>query len=444
MNDLQRVEDFYRLKAGYLRFKGALFDRSTGLFAFPFYFDRIRALIQDGEAVGLVYLEVSGLDLVEGRCGWQESDRIRVRVAEALLELRETLLGGDALLACSGVHGNGFLVFLHRTPEEGPITPGRMESLARDFREAVRGRLGNDPAPAWSGLVDLESGWSLLRDLPLARFERQVYYAVEQARGTRVGSAGQEQLRRIADLRCILESGNLQTHFQPIVQLRTGRIVGYEALTRGPRDSFFETPSTLFCYSEQIGASTELDGMCRERALVEARGLRPDLKLFLNSLPATIQGLSLRGEGLRRAIRDSSLTSGNIVLEITERNAITDFRDFGREVQQLRREGFQVAIDDVGTGYSTLQAISEVRPEFLKVDMSLIRNIDQNLIKRGLVSSLVEMGEKIRACVIAEGIESREETQALMECGVRYGQGFYFAHPAPLFPTVARTPTRDS
>ena len=143
-------------------------------------------------------------------------------------------------------------------------------------------------------------------------------------------------------------------------------------------------------------------------------------------------------------MRKSRLSYDSIVFEITERTAIKDFRAFGRGVDLLRKEGYQVAIDDVGTGYSTLQAISEVQPEFLKIDMSLIRNIDQSLIKRGLVSSLVEMGEKIRACVIAEGIERREEMQALLECGVQYGQGYYFARPAPPFPTVSRSHLRDS
>jgi EAL domain-containing protein (putative c-di-GMP-specific phosphodiesterase class I) len=440
----QRREDYYRLKAGYLRFKGALFDRSTGLFAFPFYFDRIRSLLQGRETVGLVYLEVSGLELVERRCGWQDSDRVRVRITEELLALRETDLGGEALIACSAVHGNGFLIFLHRTPDGETVCRSALETLSRNIGEQIANRLAAAPAADWTGLIRLESGFSLLRDLPLARFERQVYYAVEQARGPRVDFEDQEQVQRVADLRRILDNGQVETHFQPIVRLETGSIVGYEALSRGPRNSFFETPATLFCYSEQIGASNQLDGVCRARALAEARGLKPGLKLFLNSLPAAIQERFLLGEGLRRSIRESQLSSDSIVLEITERTAITDFGQFGRGVAQLREQGFQVAIDDVGTGYSTLQAISEVRPEFLKVDMSLIRNIDRNLIKRGLVSSLVEMGEKIRACVIAEGIEDEGEKQALMECGVRYGQGYYFAHPAPFFPTVVRSLPRDS
>ena len=131
-------------------------------------------------------------------------------------------------------------------------------------------------------------------------------------------------------------------------------------------------------------------------------------------------------------------------LEITERTAIDDFPGFRREVDRLRDRGFQVAIDDIGTGYSSLQAVSEVHPDFLKVDMSLIRHIDRSLIKKGLVSALVEMGRKIGSRVIAEGIEREEELQALMECGVQYGQGFYFGEPAPAFVRIARPPGRDA
>jgi len=133
-----------------------------------------------------------------------------------------------------------------------------------------------------------------------------------------------------------------------------------------------------------------------------------------------------------------ALRPHNLVLEITERTAIEDFEAFGRELDRLRRIGFLVAIDDVGTGYSSLQTISEVPADFLKIDISLIKNIHQSLIKQDLVHSLLQVASRTRTRVIAEGIETAEEHQALRACGVRYGQGFYFARPAPAFPVLTR------
>lgn len=444
MENHRRPHDYYRLKAGYLRFKGALYDRTTGLFAFPFFFDRIRAMLQGKDRIGVVHLELDGLDLIEDRYGWQESDLLRVRVAEILLGLRESVLGAGALLACSGVHGKGFLLFLDESPEGGQVTELRMGTFAEEIGEAVHQGLQSVFSSESAGFLQMKTGSSLLLDLPLTRFERRVYHAVEQARGKPPERDRQERVRRLEELRQILHGESLETYFQPIVRMENRDLLGYEALARGPRNSSFEYPANLFCFSDQVGVSTELDGVCRDRALADAHGLEPGLKLFLNCLPSAIEGSSLRSEKIWNRMRKSRLSYDSIVFEITERTAIKDFRAFGRGVDLLRKEGYQVAIDDVGTGYSTLQAISEVQPEFLKIDMSLIRNIDQSLIKRGLVSSLVEMGEKIRACVIAEGIERREEMQALLECGVQYGQGYYFARPAPPFPTVSRSHLRDS
>lgn len=435
---------FYRLKAGYLRFRGALYDRTTGLFALPFHFDRIRALLRDREAIGLIAVEAAGLDRIEARAGWQESDRLRARIASILAGTREAVLGPGTVAACDGVHGCEFLLFLPAASGGPELSEARLESLAESVREEVRRGLEIEPPSEWAGILHPEVGWTLLRDLPLARFERQVYQAVERARRNRIDSREPGRVRRIADLRRILEAGAVDTLFQPIASLETGAVVGYEALVRGPRDTDFEAPAALFFVSEQIGAATALDEVCRQRALAAARGLDPGLKLFLNSLPATIQGTAAAGEGWWAALEESRIPSDRIVLEITERNAIGDFAGLRRGVDRLRSRGVQVAIDDVGTGYSTLQAISELQPDFLKVDMSLIRNIDRSLIKRGMVSCLVEMGEKIRACIIAEGIERIGEMQALQECGVRYGQGFLLARPAPLFPTVTCARLRDS
>jgi len=100
----------------------------------------------------------------------------------------------------------------------------------------------------------------------------------------------------------------------------------------------------------------------------------------------------------------------------------------------LRRQGFLVAIDDVGTGYSSLQTITEIHPDFIKVDLSLVKNIHRSLLKQELVHSLLQAGSRIGAQVIAEGIETEEERRTLRQCGVRYGQGYFFARPAPPFP----------
>jgi EAL domain-containing protein (putative c-di-GMP-specific phosphodiesterase class I) len=215
-------------------------------------------------------------------------------------------------------------------------------------------------------------------------------------------------------------------------------IVGYEALTRGPANTFLEVPDALFSCSDRARLSGELDALCRTQAVRNARGFASTLKLFVNALPEALTAPGLAENGLEDLLAEITLEPRNLVLEITERCAIENFDRFCEELAEIRRRGFLVAIDDVGTGYSSLQSISEVQPDFLKIDISLIKNVHQSLIKQHLVESLLQMGSRIGARVIAEGIESEAEYRALRACGVRYGQGFYFARPAPPFPTLTQ------
>jgi EAL domain-containing protein (putative c-di-GMP-specific phosphodiesterase class I) len=126
------------------------------------------------------------------------------------------------------------------------------------------------------------------------------------------------------------------------------------------------------------------------------------------------------------------LRHSQVVLEITERVAVEERQLYRDTLRALKDAGFGIAIDDMGAGYSSLQSIVELEPDYLKFDISLVRNIDRNLIKRSLLETLVDLSEKIGARVIAEGIEARSELDTLREMGVRLGQGPYLAPPAPV------------
>jgi EAL domain-containing protein (putative c-di-GMP-specific phosphodiesterase class I) len=135
----------------------------------------------------------------------------------------------------------------------------------------------------------------------------------------------------------------------------------------------------------------------------------------------------LRGQCARCGLAESQ-----VVLEVTERVAMSERRAHQAILHNLKRSGFGIAIDDMGAGYSSLQAVVELEPDYLKFDISLVRNIDRSLIKRSLLETLVEISRKIGATVVAEGIEARSEFTTLRDFGVTLGQGHYLAPPAPI------------
>jgi len=416
-----------------LELKSALFDQNTGLYSYPYHFDELQRMVEWKPTVGVVYLEMFDFDRIEWLCGWQVFDGILERIARELRALRGRAFPVSALLTLSGVHGGGFILFL---PECGPREEMGLPALeviaarvGARVRTAVCDRIPEELFPE----VEISTGYSLLRCEPVFRIERLIYRSIEEARAMASRSAHRDEQRSGAELRQIIRAGLVETHFQPIVHVESGQVFGYEALARGPRGSMFETPKVMFGYSDRMRITPLLDSVCRRRALSAARGMEADKKLFVNSLPSALldPGFAEKAGGDRRP--GAGLPPGGVVLEITERSGIEDFEKFRRRLEALRELGFQVAIDDVGTGYSSLQTISEVRPEFLKVDHSLVQGIHRSLIKQEIVTSILQIGDRIGAQVIAEGIESEEEFEAVKGFGVRLGQGFLLGAPEPDF-----------
>lgn len=426
-------EEAERLRSGLLRLKSVLHDRATGLFSYHLFIDELLSLA-DHAPLGVVALEFPTLPAVEAARGWEVGDLLLARAAEGLRRARSRLVPDQTLVALEGAHGDSFLVFVPEIPAEAPLTDHGLDLMAQGLRAAVDAHLkeqGGETAD-----VACAAGHALVSGAPAARFERRLLHAIREARARNRMDAERFLDARGAALRALLASELLQTHYQPIVDMEQGSIMGYEALTRAPAGTDFESPDALFATCHEARLQGELDRACRRAAVRNARGIDPRKKLFLNSLPESLGAPGFTAGGFLEALEEASLEPRNLVLEITERTSIDDFEAFGRGVEPLRRQGFLLAIDDVGTGYSSLQTLTEVQPEFIKVDRSLVKGVHRSLLKQELVHSLLQVGKRIGAQVIAEGIESEDEVRALRRCGVRYGQGFWFAYPAPGFPEL--------
>jgi EAL domain-containing protein (putative c-di-GMP-specific phosphodiesterase class I) len=243
-------------------------------------------------------------------------------------------------------------------------------------------------------------------------------------------------MRQHVALQKIISQNSILILFQPIVYLEDLNVLGYEALSRGPEDSGFEGTELLFSFAESTNMLLELERLCRKNALRAAQSLNIGRKLFLNSSAKALQDKDFNADQLAEYVSELGLKQDGIVLEITERVAIQEWESFKKVLRQFRNHGFQIAIDDMGAGYSSLQAIAELEPDYLKFDISLVRNIHENLIKKGLLETLVSLSSKINASVIAEGIEDREEYQTLRSLGVQLGQGYLFASPSIQLPQI--------
>ena len=237
--------------------------------------------------------------------------------------------------------------------------------------------------------------------------------------------------RRIVQLRKIIREKKIHTLFQPIVSLKDQRLLGYEALSRGPEGLVLERPDFLLEVANAGNLTLKLEDLCHRQATKSAQGLPKGLKLFLNvEAPVLDSRLYQRMDYLK----SSTLRPEDIVLEITERKAIKDVKSFRRNMGLFRRKGFHFALDDTGTGYNSIKVLWELKPEYYKLSAFLTRNIDRDPLKEEFVKVLVNCAKRAKAKTIAEAVERRAELKALYKLGVDYAQGYLFARPGKGFP----------
>lgn len=240
------------------------------------------------------------------------------------------------------------------------------------------------------------------------------------------------------ELREIIDAEQLRVVLQPVVDLRNGSVRGYEALARGPRGSRLESPDQLFSTGRRVNLLFALEQVCRRYALLaKRRFLSREEYLFLNVEPEIINEPRLQAEIHREVLSILEIEPGEVVLELTERMAIDDYSRVARAIEGYIDLGFKVAVDDLGAGYANLRLIAEVRPDFIKVDMTLIRGIDGNPRKQALLETLSILADKVDARLVAEGVETDAELRTLASLGADYAQGFYLARPEENPPRVA-------
>lgn len=226
-----------------------------------------------------------------------------------------------------------------------------------------------------------------------------------------------------------INTGNITAAFQPIVDVTTGVVAGFEALARPGKGNPFNNPAELFGWAEDNNLLWETEYVTRAVSLTAAADWPEGVQLFLNNSPQVFTDPRFADallEGLRSV---PGLTPGRIVLEITEHSDQQYVEGLDAQVRRLREAGFQIAIDDVGAGTSGLNRIMAVRPEWLKIDRELVGGIDQDRVKQNLMRFFVHFSRLSGVRLIAEGIERKEELATLIELGVTYAQGFYLGKP---------------
>jgi EAL domain-containing protein (putative c-di-GMP-specific phosphodiesterase class I)/GGDEF domain-containing protein len=228
----------------------------------------------------------------------------------------------------------------------------------------------------------------------------------------------------------ILSQRRLYPVFQPIVDMRSAVIIGHEALIRGPADGALHAPMQLFPCAASHGLLLALERQCVLAAIAAFADFESSGKLFLNLSPAALLGGILGEDAVLEMLRRKRLTRNRIIIEITESEATQNLAALVDAARQHRDAGFEIALDDLGAGFSSLRLWSELRPQYVKVDQHFIRGIHLDPVKMQFVRSIQQIAENSQSLVVAEGIETLAEFKLIQDLGIACGQGYFIGRPA--------------
>jgi diguanylate cyclase (GGDEF)-like protein len=239
-----------------------------------------------------------------------------------------------------------------------------------------------------------------------------------------------------ARLRHIIEMQELHALFQPVIHMQSGEIIGFEGLIRGPSDSALHSPMNLFKVARASNLSTEVEHLCRRTVLKQfaERGLPG--KLFLNVSPDCLRDAKARHGETLESIEEFGIERDRVIIELTESQPNCDYALLINAAMHYSQMGFQIAIDDLGEGFSNVRLWSELRPAYVKIDMHFIQGINLDNVKLEFVRSIQKIAEASGAIVIAEGIETQTELLLIRDLGIACGQGYHIGRPRSTPPTT--------
>ena len=401
-------------------------DLLTGLLNRGAFLVAVGTRLAAGPAA-VLFIDLDGFKAVNDTMGHGQGDEVLRRAAECLRQS----VGPSDLVARLG--GDEFAVLA------GSFDPKAIRILADDVVTAFNGfdemALGRPSVSASVGAAIANRGTAieLLRDADLA-----MYRAKQRGGAGRVefeswmSERVMEHSRLRADLDTAVRNEGLALYLQPVVDLHTRQWVGFEALVRWPVGRETWSPAQFLPVAEESGLIVPMGAWVLREALRQLAGWRDDtLGMAVNVSAQQLVGTDFYDVTMQ-ALAASGVSPDRLTLEITEQAAIQDLGRTASRLESLRAEGVHVAIDDFGTGFSSLQYLSRLPVDILKIDRKFVWGLGQQAEDDVLVRSMLGLAAELGLQVIAEGVETRRQADLLLEYGCRLAQGFLFSPPRPI------------
>jgi diguanylate cyclase (GGDEF)-like protein len=423
--------------------EAALRDSLTGLGNHRAFQESVAAMVEGARRYGtgfaLILFDIDEFKRVNDTRGHAVGDQLLAHVG-ALIQ--STIRLTDAGFR---VGGDEFAILLPHTDAQGAVgLCNRL--LARGLEERGAG--------LYRGPVSFSAGVTACPEFGSTRIELTAQADAALYRGKRAGRTVVTVFDPALDrghvddgmraelssaISAVIESGALTPAYQPIVDLGTGRVLGYEGLIRVPRESAFPQTGALFDAAEAAGRVAELDRAALDVVLAGTAGIPDDVLVSLNVSPRTLEGGELNATALLAILRRFGVAPTRVILELTEREAVREPERLRETLTAVQRAWIRVAADDVGAGNAGLRLLSQFRFDIVKIDLSLVQGGSRGgeageataEQTRSVLGSLVQMADRLGAMTIAEGVETPDQLRTIRELGITAGQGYLLGRPTP-------------
>lgn len=381
-----------------------------------------------GKANALILFYLEGYNHLTASVPVPLIQQMERRIRETFEDLLPKHFRKDEFIGVRQMHQDDYCVYIQlRSDTAYEEVQRRSMALRKDLEL----RLHTDPELQADTRAHFQFGCALI-DPDITDTEVAIQRAYHYAHAIATKKLPSDFCKSRMQLQQILRDEDLTVLAQPIMNLHSGEVFGWEILTRGPQNTPYHSPLDLFEFAYQADLLSQMEFVVFKKAFQEIAALGIQEQVFINVTAITITHPLFLHHIQSLLAENPRLSARKIIFELTERHAIRDYMHMSNVLRKLRELGFRIAVDDAGAGYSSLQSISELVPDIIKIDKSVIQNIDQVSVKQSMLKALLYFAETINCQVVAEGVEREEEADVLFQHQVDMGQGYYFAKPAPL------------
>lgn len=410
-------------------------DTSTHFMHHVSLLPELEKKLHASRALGLIVVDIGPLDRIEQSFGQEVLSELCQKLSSFFLEMQGNIIRKDDLIAMSELGSTSFMIFLGTSrskQDEGKILSSQnLKAISKRIEEFLVLKLTPLLYPYQKGFPRISLGYSLTVYNPLMRKRRLIARLIEEAREIARAKSRELFIRYKSELQRIIVERDIYSVYQPIVHLTTGKTFAYEALSRGPKNSVFESPLILFAIAEETGMTLELDRLCRYMSILNSQYIRkPGARIFVNTLCDSILDPEFSTQGFEKLLKEIGKKPSDIVFEINERSFISNIETFRFCLDRYRQLGTYFALDDVGSGYASLQTMMKLKPLYCKLDRSICSGAQENDLKQETLSWFKRLSEDMGSSMIAEGIENEAEMDYFKRLGCTYAQGWHIGYPA--------------